>query len=81
MHQNVTLKLDTVLLRKAKIYATKEGSSLSRLMTKALGQIVGSTEKYEKAKGKALSLLKKGFRLGGGPYYSSRDELHHRHAR
>lgn len=81
MHQNVTLKLDKDLLRKARVYSIKEGASLSRLMTRALGRLVESSEGYEKARKRALARMKKGFYLGGGPYYASRSRLHDRHGR
>ncbi|MBI4373321.1 MAG: hypothetical protein HY542_00435 [Deltaproteobacteria bacterium] len=81
MHQNVTLKLDKELLREAKVYATEAGKSLSRLMVDALRALIGKASAYEKAHKKALSFLHKGFKLGGGPYYGSREELHSRHGR
>lgn len=81
MHQNVTLKLDKDLLRQAKVFATHEKTSLSRLMVEALQFFLGKSEGYEKAKRKALARLKKGWNLGGSPYSTSRDELHLRHAR
>lgn len=78
MNQNVTLKLDKELILKAKILATKNRTSLSRLMVTALKKYVGTPEEYQKARRKALSLLKKGVNLGGGPYYSDRSQLHER---
>lgn len=81
MHQNVTLKLDKDLLREAKLYATGAGKSLSRLMVEALGAFIGKPSAYEKARKKALAFLHKGLKLGGGPYYASREELHVRQDR
>ena len=81
MYQNVTLKLNKSLLRDAKSYAAKKGASLSGLMVEALGLLVQQSQDYERAKKSALSALKKGFKLGGGPYYSSRGELHERHGK
>lgn len=79
MYQNVTLKLDTNLLREIKIYAIKRGTSLSRLMVDALTNMAQQAKNYEKAKKAALLCLQKGYKLGGGPYYLSRQELHQRH--
>lgn len=81
MYQNVTLKLDKGLLHQAKLYATQEKSSLSRLMVEALRTFLGRAQGYEKARKKAVSRLKKGWKLGGGPYWASRSELHERHGR
>lgn len=78
MTQNVTLKLDRDLLRKAKVYAVQKRTSLSGLMTTALKTVVGGEEGFEKARRRALLRLKKGLKMGGGPYYTSRDELHQR---
>lgn len=79
MHQNVTLKLDKELLRKAKVFATREGTSLSRLMVEALKSFIKRIEGYSSAQRKALQYLNKGLKLGGGSYYLSRENLHHRH--
>lgn len=78
MNQNITLKLDKELILKAKIFATKNKTSLSRLMVTALKEYVSGPDDYQKAHRKALSLLKKGISLGGGPYYSDRSQLHER---
>lgn len=78
MQQNVTLKLDKQLLRSARFFAMREKKSLSRLMTEALSQIVRRSSQYERSREKALLLLRKGWKMGGGPYTSSREELHQR---
>lgn len=81
MYQNVTLKLDQRLLRRAKIVATQEGTSLTQLMVRALQGLLGISSEYTRAKKHALAALKKGWRLGGGPYYRARADLHTRHGR
>ena len=78
MQQNITLKLDKGLLREAKFFAMHEKKSLSRLMTDLLVRLVRHSSEYEKKRKKALSLLNKGWKLGGGSYVSSREELHRR---
>jgi hypothetical protein len=77
MKTNITLKLDGDLLRKAKILAAEEDTSVSALLAQQLEKIVREREGYEQAKRRALAILKKGFDLG---YTSpaSRDELHER---
>ena len=81
MHQNVTLKLDKELLHEAKIYATEAGKSLSRLMVEALHALIRRSSAYEKAHKRALAFLHRGLKLGGSPYYQSREDLHSRHGR
>lgn len=79
LHQNITLKMDKNLLQKAKVFAAGRKTSLSRLMMETLRDKITQSEGYQRAQKGALALLKKGFKLGGGPYYASRDELHSRH--
>ena len=78
MYQNVTLKLDKSLLFKAKVAATQKKSSLSGLMVEALKSFLNQQGTYESAQKKAMNKLRKGYKLGGGSYYSSRDMLHDR---
>ncbi len=77
MKTNITLKLDGDLLRKAKILAAEEDTSVSALLAQQLEKIVREREGYEQAKRRALAILKKGFDLGYTPP-ASRDELHER---
>jgi len=65
MHQNVTLKLDKGLLREAKAHAAHEGKSLSGLMVEALRFLLKKGCGYEKAHRRALTMLNKGWALGG----------------
>jgi hypothetical protein len=77
MKTNITLKLDGDLLRKAKILAAQEDTSVSALLARQLEKIVREREGYEQAKRRALAILKKGFDLGYTPP-KSRDEFHER---
>ncbi len=79
MQQNITLKLDKSLLQQAKIQASQQRTSVSALMVEALRSLLKRSQGYDKAYKKALTYLKKGFKMGGAPYFSSRDELHQRH--
>lgn len=74
---NITLKLDTAILRQAKILAAERGTSVSALLTDRLVELVGSQKRYSKARTRALQRLRKGFDLGWTPP-RSRDELHER---
>ncbi len=71
--------MDKNFLRKAKVFAAIRKTSLSQLMMETLKEKVTKSEGYQRAQRGALALLKKGFELGGGPYYTSREELHRRH--
>ena len=78
MKANITLKLDSNLLREAKLLAACEGISVSALLAAKLEEIVRRQRKdYEKAKRRALARLKKGCDLGWKSP-ASRDELHER---
>jgi len=77
MKSNITLKIDTDLLREAKIVAAKEDTSISALLTRELENLVRRRGAYEKARKRALSRLKEGWDLGWTPPLS-RDELHER---
>lgn len=77
MKQNVTVSLDRQTLRKAKILAAKQGTSISGLLAGQIEVLVGAEEAYEHAERQALALLDQGFHLGG-VIRASRDELHER---
>lgn len=77
--QNVTLSLPKEILRKAKILAVEQDTSLSGLMTRVLMETVEQHEKYASAKAAQLALLAEGFDLGtAGQVAWARDELHER---
>jgi len=73
---NVTLKIDTGLLREIKILAAREGTSISALMTELLASRVKRDLHYGQAKRRALARLREGLDLGGRPL--SRDEIYER---
>lgn len=74
---NITLKLDTGLLREARMLAAQEGRSVSALLTERLEQLVRERKAFEKARRRALTRLRSGFDLQWSPP-RSRDELHER---
>lgn len=65
MKQNITLSIEKDIIRKGKIIAAKKDTSISKMLSEQLKEIVDSEEKYEAAKRSALQTLKKGFSLGG----------------
>lgn len=77
MKQNITLSLDKELLKKGKFIASKKETSLSRLLSVFLKQVIEDEESYEQSKRIALSQLNKGFHLGG-KITCSKEELHER---
>jgi hypothetical protein len=65
MGQNITLRLDKELIRKAKVLAAQQGTSVSGLLTRQIEQLISEAEAYETASRHALTLLERGFHLGG----------------
>jgi hypothetical protein len=77
MKTNVTLKLDSTLLREVRILAAEEGTSISALLATRLEQIVKERRAYDRARKRALARLREGLDLHWTPP-NSRDELHER---
>jgi Family of unknown function (DUF6364) len=77
MKTNVTLKIETDLLREARVLAAEQGTSISALLATRLEQIVRERKGYDLARKRAVARLRKGFDLRWTPL-SSRDELHER---
>jgi hypothetical protein len=75
--QNITVRLDRLVLRKAKILAAKRNTSISGLLAQQIEALVGDDEIYEQAQRRALALLDRGFHLGGR-IEATREELHDR---
>lgn len=77
MKTNITLKLDSSLLREAKILAAESGTSISAMLACRLEQIVSERKSYNRARRRALARLREGMDLNWKPP-KSRDELHER---
>ena len=75
--QNITIRLDRRTVRRAKVLAAKQNTSISRLIARQIETLVGEDEAYEQAKRRALALLDRGLHLGGR-IEASRDEWHER---
>jgi hypothetical protein len=73
---NITLKIDSQLLRKIKVLAAKQETSISALLVSLLEERVSRDIEYDQAKERALARMREGFDLGGRPF--SRDELYDR---
>lgn len=77
MKTNITLKLDSNLLRQAKVLAAQEGTSISAMLTAQLEHLVRQRRGYERARKRALARLRQGMNLRWTAP-RSRDELHER---
>jgi hypothetical protein len=77
MKTNITLKLDSKILREIRILAAEEGSSISGLLAAKLQEIIQERKGYARAQKRALARLRKGADLGW-TRPASRDELHER---
>jgi hypothetical protein len=73
---NITLKIDTHLLKEIKILAAREGTSITALMSALLEERLKRDRDYEQAKRRALARLRQGYDLGFQPV--PREELHER---
>ena len=74
---NVTLKIDSELLREARILAAEENSSISALLAARLEQAVRERKGFQQARERAKTRLRTGFDLGWTPP-ASRDEIYER---
>lgn len=77
--QNITLSLRKDLLRKVKHLAIDQHTSVTRLVTGTLEEMVGRAEAYERARQEHLAMLEEAFDLGTrGSISWSRESLHER---
>lgn len=74
---NLTLSLETDLVREAKVLAARHGTSVSRLMSENLEELIRNDKGYESARRRAVSRLERGFDLEWTKP-SSRGDLHER---
>ena len=65
MKQNITLSIEKDILKKGRIIAAKKETSISRMLSELLKQMVNEEERYNAAKREALRTLEKGLHLGG----------------
>ena len=65
MKQNITLSIEKELLRKGRLIAAQNDTSISKMLSDQLKQMIDKEEQYQAARRKALHALKKGFHLGG----------------
>jgi predicted transcriptional regulator len=64
MNQNLTVRLESDTIRKAKVLAAKRSTSVSRLVADEIARLVREDEAYEQARVEALAELESGYDLG-----------------
>jgi hypothetical protein len=77
MKQNITLALDKQVLKKARAFAARRGTSVSAMLAEELRKKVEEETLYESSQAKALAFLSAPFRLGGAGI-ANREALHDR---
>jgi hypothetical protein len=77
MKTNITLKIDSEILREVRIIAAEEGSSISGLLASKLQELVRQRKSYARSKKRALARLRN-CSDHGWVRPASRDELHER---
>lgn len=74
--RNLTVQLDEGVIRRAKILAAKEGTSVSALVARDIERMVDDDERYERSREVALSALGRASPRGGRAW--RREELYSR---
>jgi hypothetical protein len=77
MKQNITLSIDRELLKKGKLLAAQQDTSISNLLSEMLASIIHQHDRYHAAKRDALKDMEQGYHLGGQITWS-RESLHDR---
>ncbi|HEX7363088.1 MAG TPA: DUF6364 family protein [Bryobacteraceae bacterium] len=77
MKTNITLKLDSELLREARVLAAEEKRSVSALLADRLEAAIRERKAFDRARRRALARLRKGLDLRWTPP-ESRSELYER---
>jgi hypothetical protein len=77
--QNITLSIPKNTLRKIKIIAARQQTSVSALLSKMMEELVNEESGYTMARKRQLDLLEQGFNLGlNASQPAAREELHER---
>jgi hypothetical protein len=75
---NLTVQLDTDVIRRARIVAAKRGTSISALAATQLAALVDEDERFDLARDRAVAILERAASRSGRKW--TRDELHDRRA-
>ena len=73
---NLTIQLDHEVVRRARVVAAKQGTSVSALVARELSEMVEREERYEDAHARAEELMRTAEPRGGRSW--RRDEIHDR---
>jgi hypothetical protein len=73
---NVTVKIEKDLLRKIRIIAAEEGTSISAIVTDAIEEKSTRSGRYEQARTRALALMEEGIPFEGPML--TREQMHER---
>lgn len=73
---NITVAIDSTLLKKARAVAARRGLSVSALLADELRELVNEDAEYTAARQRALGLFSQDLALGGTPM--GREALHER---
>jgi hypothetical protein len=71
---NLTIRLDEAVIRRARAIAAKRGTSVSALVARELDRLVRQDARYEDARRRAIELMVRAKRRGGGTW--TRDDLY-----
>jgi hypothetical protein len=71
---NLTLQLDTEVIRRARVVAASRGTSVSALVARELDDLVAREARYEQARQRAIELMESARPRGGRSW--TRDELY-----
>jgi hypothetical protein len=71
---NLTVQLDTEVVRRARVAAANRGTSLSALVARQLNELADQDERYEAARQRAIELMANPRALGGRNW--TRDDLY-----
>jgi hypothetical protein len=77
--QNITVAIESTLLKQARAIAARRGRSVSALLADELRELIGEDRAYEAARHSAKSMLQTGFDLQGARM-RDRSEIHGRHS-
>ena len=73
---NLTIQLDTEVIRRARIVAAKRGMSVSAIVARDLTELADRDARYEEARARAEELLAQAIPRGGRTW--RREDLHQR---
>lgn len=74
---NITVAIESGLLKKARAIAARRGRSVSALLADELRELIGEDRAYEAARQRAKAMLKTGFSLRGA-HMRDRTAVHDR---